>query len=113
MTSNGVEQDCAVTRALAERYENLRSAALGDVPTLEARSGLAVFLRRGMWAWARGAATLSATPNPARSFLANSTDINEEQKAVVRLFAAMAMKTSNNPRTHERIAQSPVASPRA
>jgi hypothetical protein len=98
---------------VTEQYETLRAAAGGDQLPLEARSGLALFLRRGMWAWARGAATPSATSKPARSFLPSSTAINDEQRAVVRLFAAIAMKSLNNPRTHERIAQSPVASPRA
>ncbi len=98
---------------MTEQYETLRAAAGGDQLPLEARSGLALLLRRGMWAWARGAATPSATSKPARSFLPSSTAINDEQRAVVRLFAAIAMKSLNNPRTHERIAQSPVASPRA
>jgi len=89
---------------VTEQYETLRAAAGGDRLPLEARSGLALLLRRGMWAWARGAATPSATPKPARSFLASSTATNDEQRAVVRLFAAMAMKASNNQRTHDRIA---------
>ena len=88
---------------MTEQYETLRAAAGGDRLPLEARSGLALLLRRGMWAWARGTATPSATPKPARSFLASSTATNDEQRAVVRLFAAMAMKASNNQRTHDRI----------
>jgi hypothetical protein len=95
---------------VTEQYETLRAAAVGDPLPLEARSGLALLLRRGMWAWARAAAGPNMTPKPARSFLASSTATNDNQRAVVRLFAAMAMK-SNNPRTHERIAHSPVASP--
>jgi hypothetical protein len=89
---------------VTEEYEMLRGVSGGDRLPLEARSGLALLLRRGMWAWARGAATPSATPKPARSFLASSTATNDEQRAVVRLFAAMAMKASNNQRTHDRIA---------
>jgi len=33
-------------------YERLRGAALGEALQPEARGGLALFLRRGMWAWA-------------------------------------------------------------
>jgi hypothetical protein len=95
-----------------EQYETLRATALGDRLPLEARSGLALILRRGMWAWARSVAASNATPKLTPPSLARSTATNDEQRAVVRLFAAMAMN-SNNTRTHERIAQSPVASPRA
>jgi hypothetical protein len=89
---------------MTEQYETLRAAAGGDRLPLEARSGLALLLRRGMWAWARGAATPRETPKRAGSLLASSTATNDEQRAVVRLFAAMAMKAPNNQRTHERIA---------
>lgn len=98
---------------MTEQYETLRTAALGErLLPLEARSGLALLLRRGMWAWARAAAAPSTTPQPARSSLASSATADDEQRAVVRLFAAMAMR-SNNLRTYERIAQSAVAPPRA
>ena len=46
---------------IAERYETLRTAALGARLPLEARSGLALFLRRGMWGWAQVAPPLSHT----------------------------------------------------
>jgi len=35
--------------AIAARYEALRAAAFGDGLPPEARSGLTLFLRRGMW----------------------------------------------------------------
>jgi hypothetical protein len=35
------------------QYETLRSAALGDALPPEARAGLMLFLRRGLWGWAR------------------------------------------------------------
>lgn len=34
---------------VAARYEMLRLAALGEALPLEARSGLLLFLRQGMW----------------------------------------------------------------
>lgn len=35
------------------RYEVLRSGVFGEPIALEARRGLTLLLRRGMWAWAR------------------------------------------------------------
>src|ERR1700738_870680 len=35
------------------QYETLRSAALGEALPPEARAGLMLFLRRGLWGWAR------------------------------------------------------------
>jgi hypothetical protein len=86
---------------VTERYETLRAAALGGRLPLEARSGLALLLRRGMWAWARVAVAPSSTRRPTGSPLSGSTT-DDEQRAVVRLFAAMAT-TSTDPRAHERI----------
>ena len=96
---------------MTAQYETLRAAALGGRLPPEARNGLALLLRRGMWAWARAAAAPSPPP-PARSSLASWTAADAEQRAVVRLFAAMALPFANR-RTHERIAQSPSAPPRA
>ena len=97
---------------MTEQYETLRTAARGErLLPLEARSGLALLLRRGMWAWAQAAAALSSTPDPTRSSVPRWT-ADDDHRAVVHLFAAMAMR-SNNARTHGRIAQSAVAPPRA
>lgn len=73
---------------MTERYEMLRGAALGEQLPLEARSGLALLLRRGMWAWARTTVTPHTTPRPSQSAIPKSTP-NDEQQAVVHLFAAM------------------------
>ncbi len=93
---------------MTEQYETLRTAALGEPLPVEARSGLTLFLRRGMWAWARVAAAPRPTPQPARSSLPTST-ADDKQRTAIRLFAAMAMR-STHVRTYERFAQSPVAS---
>jgi hypothetical protein len=87
---------------VTEQYETLRTTALGGRLPLEARSGLALFLRRGMWAWAQVAAAPITTLRPKRSSLPCST-AGEEQRAVIHLFAALAMR-STKPRAHERIA---------
>lgn len=81
---------------MTEQYETLRTAALGDGLPLEARSGLALFLRRGMWGWAQAAAVPSRLPSAARSSVASST-ADDEHRDVIHLFAAMAI-TSATPR---------------
>ena len=50
-----------VTEYVTE-YEVLRGAALGEALPLKARSGLALFLRRGMWGWARALMTATRCP---------------------------------------------------
>jgi hypothetical protein len=50
-----------LSSAIAAQYEVLRGAALGEALPLKARSGLMLFLRRGMWGWAQ---TLAAAANP-------------------------------------------------
>jgi hypothetical protein len=92
-------EETAAGVTVTEQYETLRRGALGERLPLEARSGLALLLRRGMWAWAQAAAaprtTLRSTrPSPPTSIA------GEEQQAVVHLFAAMAMR-STVPRAHE------------
>jgi hypothetical protein len=107
--AGGAVEPAAALR-VTEQYEGLRTAALGGGLPLDARSGLALLLRRGMWGWAQVAAVPSTLPRPTRSFCAMST-ANDEQRAVIHLFAAMAMRSTKR-RAHERISQSPVASPR-
>jgi hypothetical protein len=94
---------------VTEQYETLRAAILGESLPAEARSGLALLLRRGMWSWARAAGAPNATRQLTRSSLPRSTS-DDEQRVVVRLIAAIVMR-SNDRRTHERIAQSPDAPP--
>ena len=50
-----------LSSAIADQYEQLRGAALGQALPLSARSGLMLFLRRGMWGWAQ---RLAAAANP-------------------------------------------------
>jgi hypothetical protein len=75
-------------------YEALRSAALGEVLPPEARSGLTLFLRRGLWGWARAMADADASQQPANS-PASHWIAPEGHRAVIRLFAAMAIHVDN------------------
>jgi hypothetical protein len=79
---------------IVTQYEMLRRAALGDALPPEARAGLTLFLRRGMWGWARAVATRSAVPQPADSRPAN-WQTPEEDRTIIHIFAAMAIKANH------------------
>lgn len=76
--------------SLITKYESLRGAALGAALPPEARSGLALFLRRGMWGWTRALATANVSRQPICPVSADFT-APHQRKAVIQLFAAMAM----------------------
>jgi hypothetical protein len=109
-TGAAVEEPTAAAR-ITELYETLRTAALSARLPLEARSGLALFLRRGMWGWAQAASLAATATRPTRSFFPAPT-AEDEQRTVIHLFAAMAMRSTKR-RTHERHSQSPVTPSRA
>ena len=80
----------APAASLITKYESLRGAALGAALPPEARAGLALFLRRGMWSWTRVLATASVSRQSIWPAASDST-APHERKAVIQLFAAMAM----------------------
>jgi hypothetical protein len=57
-------QNTAASSLIVTHYETLRQAALGEALPPEARAGLTLFLRRGMWGWAQAMVTTSAVPEP-------------------------------------------------
>lgn len=75
------------------QYETLRKAALGGVLPPDARAGMMLFLRRGMWGWSCALATTSTTELPTGS---RPTNWNppEACRAIVHIFAAMAIRIS-------------------
>jgi len=74
------------------QYEALRNAALGQALPAEARSGLLLFLRRGLWGWAQVLAAAGASPPPEpRRQAPSSFPAREEFATVIHIFAAMAM----------------------
>ena len=75
------------------QYEILRRSALGDALPSEARAGLLLFLRRGMWGWARALATNSALERPASSRPSN-WKAPDEYRTVIHIFAAMAIRAN-------------------
>jgi hypothetical protein len=82
-----------VEPSMITQYETLRRVALGDALPPEARSGLLLFLRRGMWGWARAIATMGALQKSTGSRLSNGKT-SKEHRAVVHIFAAMAINAN-------------------
>jgi hypothetical protein len=80
--------------AVAVKYEALRAAGFGQALPLEARSGLALLLRRGMWSWARVQASAPAAQQPSCS-VSPTTTVASQYGAVIRILAAMAMNAND------------------
>lgn len=92
MKPDGGEK-CSPESVAVSHYETLRAAGLGEALPPEARGGLMLFLRRGMWGWARTIDSASASRPPIRSPSPSSaapTAIHES-RAVIHIFAAMAI----------------------
>lgn len=96
---------------MTEDYETLRATVLGETLGVEARSGLALLLRRGMWAWAQAASAPRSVSQSSRSQIPDASP-DDEQRTVVRLLAALAMRTKQG-RKNERVAQSTASPSRA
>jgi hypothetical protein len=79
---------------LATQYETLRRAVLGEVLPPEARAGLMLFLRRGMWGWARALTTRCPFEQPTTSRPSNARP-PVEYRSVIHIFAAMAIQTNS------------------
>ena len=86
--------------AIVARYERLRSAMLGEALPPDARSGLVVFLHRGMWGWAR---VLTVTPRvfQEQAFPSSAplSFTHDGRSSVVRLLAAIAMGSNDDRRS--------------
>jgi len=67
-------------------------AALGETLPPTARSGLMLFLRRGMWGWAQALAAASLVQQPDHASLLTPPPHNE-RTAIVHVLATMAMST--------------------
>jgi hypothetical protein len=74
-------------------YETLRKAALGGALPPDARAGMMLFLRRGMWGWSCAPAT-SMTRELATGSRLTNWNPPDEYRTIVHIFAAMAITTS-------------------
>ena len=66
-------------------------AALGEALPPTARSGLMLFLRRGMWGWAQALAAARPVQQPIHA--SPLTPPANKRTAVVHVLATMAMST--------------------
>ena len=87
--NNSAEPTVVVTQ-----YETLRRAALGDALPPEARAGLTLFLRRGMWGWAQAVVTRSAVLLPAAARPTNWQP-PENERILIHLLAALAIQANH------------------
>jgi hypothetical protein len=94
MTPVATQRYSAHTSTATARYETLRRAVLGEALPPEARSGLALFLRRGMWGWARAVAA-AHTPQQTVAAPAPGLTAPCAQSPIVHIFAAMAMSAND------------------
>ena len=84
----------AALSLVVTQYETLRRAALGEALPPEARAGLMLFLRRGMWGWSQAVTTRSPLPPPAGS-RPLSGKRPAEDKTLIQLFAALASQATS------------------
>ena len=85
--------------AMAARYEALRAAGFGEGMPPEARSGLTLFLRRGMWGWARALTAPRASQEQTLPSSAALPFTHDGRNSVVRLVAAIAMGSNDDRRS--------------
>jgi len=69
-------------------------AGLGEALPAMARSGLILFLRRGMWGWAQTLVAAGPVQQPVRA-LSLTPPARNEITAVVHVLATMAMSTDD------------------
>ena len=95
MTSQAGDGSQGLSNIVAQ-YETLRRAALGHALPPEARGGLMLFLRRGMWGWVREMAMAGASisQQPSGSPALNCS-FSGESKTLIHIFAAMAVSPNN------------------
>jgi hypothetical protein len=85
-------RSCTTPPALiTSQYEILRRAGLGESLPPEARGGLALFLYRGMWGWARTLLAADAPRQQPASIICHCPRQPSERSSAIHLFAALAM----------------------
>jgi hypothetical protein len=89
MTPDAVEKPSTGPSAAIAPYETLRMAMLGEALPPEARSGLMLFLHRGMWAWERTLDVRRGRQEPIPARRLNPAGPSEHS-VIVYVFAAMA-----------------------
>ena len=84
-----------LSSAIANQYELLRGAALGEALPVSARSGLMLVLRRGVWSWVK---TLVAATYPQQDQTHSSpaaTSPHSGHATIVHILATIVMSIHN------------------
>jgi hypothetical protein len=76
--------------AIVAEYETLRMATLGEALPPVSRSGLALFLSRGMCGWARMLTTANRWPAPLLAAPSEPIEPNS-RSAIIQVLAAIVM----------------------
>jgi hypothetical protein len=100
MTHAGV-RSATPSASIVAQYETLRSAMLGEALSPDARGGLVILLRHGMWEWARTLTLGTLGRGPLHAFPRHSSNPTEpdERRTVIHLLAAMAMTINDRGRS--------------
>jgi len=77
--------------AIADQYEVLRGAVLGEALPLKARCGLMLFLRRGMWGWAKALTAAASSPREQIYPSSAAWPAHGGHSAIVHVLATIAM----------------------
>lgn len=94
---------CSIlSSVLASEYEVLRAAVLGEALPLMARSGLMLFLRRGMWGWAKVLIAAAGSSQEPTDRFSSASPMQGGHSAVVHVLATIATST-NHTDLNERI----------
>jgi hypothetical protein len=94
---------CSIlSSVLASEYEVLRAAVLGEALPLMARSGLMLFLRLGMWGWAKVLTSAANSPQEPIDRRPSASSTQGGHGAVVHVLATIAT-SSNHASLHEGI----------
>lgn len=88
---NSAATSACSSSSIAARYEVLRGAALGEALPPKARSGLMLFLRRGMWGWAQALTTAESSPREQICPTSAAWSAHGEHSAIIHILAAIAM----------------------
>src|SRR6516225_295117 len=85
---------------IVAEYEILRMSTLGDALLPESRSGLVLFLRRGMWGWAQTFAATSSRPTPLVAMPLHPMELCS-RSTIIQVLAAIVMNADSwgTPRT--------------
>jgi hypothetical protein len=92
--TENLEKQLPESTEIVEKYEALRTAGFGQALPIEERSGLAILLRRGMWAWAKALNPIAAVQQQTCEPALRSTTPRQHSVAI-QIIAAMAMRAND------------------